>query len=71
MLGIQIYNEAGFRRVRILDKGPRRCLWLTHKKEARLEYAGDFFGRLEAYPGAGMLTIGTLAEVATLLIPKM
>ncbi len=33
-----------------MDKGPRRCLWLTHKFDARLEYAGDFFGGLEAYP---------------------
>ncbi len=41
------------------------------QKDARLEYAGGFIGGLEAYPGAGMLMIGTLGEVVVLMIPKM
>jgi hypothetical protein len=41
------------------------------QKDARLKYAGGFIGGLEAYPGAGMLMIGTLAEVVALSIQKM
>ncbi len=41
------------------------------QKEARLEYAGGFIGGLEAYPGAGMLLIGTLAEVVVVFTCKI
>ncbi len=41
------------------------------QKRWTFRVAGGFIGGLEAYPGAGMLMTGTLAEVVALLIPKM